>query len=119
MGDVIKFSAVTAGRFIRVKLANPDHKMPMPGQARLFGAVETADTYDAFWLCLLADGSVIPVDDHEKSADETGADETNDDAGNAQSVDEEPGVEQPVAEAAPDPVTDALPLPGVAAAEDA
>lgn len=48
-------------RFIAAVLADPEHKLPMPNVARLFSAEgEQIDTWDQFWLALLADGSIKP-----------------------------------------------------------
>lgn len=47
-------------RYIDVVLADPSHKLPMPGAARFFSAEgEKVDSWDPFWLALLADGSII------------------------------------------------------------
>ena len=48
-------------RYIFAHLADPGHKLPFPRSARLFSASdegEQIDSYDPFWIQLLADGSV-------------------------------------------------------------
>ncbi len=51
-------------RFIHARLADPSHKLPVPGTARLFSTAlegELIDPIDAFWAGLLADGSLVRV----------------------------------------------------------
>jgi hypothetical protein len=49
-------------RFIDVVLADPSHRLPLPGSASLFPETGArVDTWDPFWLILLADGSLMPA----------------------------------------------------------
>jgi hypothetical protein len=59
---------------LRVRLADPSHRLPMPGHARFFGsagkgkddlfdAVEVIDQREAFWLACLRDGSIVELED--------------------------------------------------------
>jgi len=46
-------------RYIDVVLADASHKLPMPGVPRFFSVEgERVDSWDPFWLALLADGSI-------------------------------------------------------------
>jgi hypothetical protein len=48
-------------RYLDVVLSDPSHRLPMPGTARLFSADgEKVDSWDGFWLMLMADGSIKP-----------------------------------------------------------
>lgn len=53
-----------------VRLTNPQHRLPFPGQPGRFldPAGEPVDTADAFWAVALADGSVEIVPPQSASA---------------------------------------------------
>lgn len=48
-------------RFVTVRLADPTHKLPMPGaRGRLFSQDgERVDSWQPFWKMCLKDGSVV------------------------------------------------------------
>ena len=49
-------------RFIDVKLADDSHHLPLPGSSALFPKEGLrVDSWDGFWLQLLADGSIVPA----------------------------------------------------------
>jgi hypothetical protein len=50
---------------VRARLANPDHKLPVPGTQRAFSPApdgETIDMSDPFWRMLVVDGSLVLVE---------------------------------------------------------
>ncbi len=53
-----------AERYVRARLADLTHRVPLPGKNVMFTSSpegEIVDTYDAFWKGLLHDGSLVLV----------------------------------------------------------
>lgn len=49
-------------RFVKAVLTDPTHKLPFPGQSRLFSVSgETIDRWDPFWIMCIKDGSINVV----------------------------------------------------------
>lgn len=54
---------------VRARLANPEHKLPVPGTQRFFSVAddgEKIDLNDPYWQLCITDGSLVLVEADEE-----------------------------------------------------